>query len=285
MHESFLSNGIDIISATNAFGMGVDKPDIRFIIHYAHPSSIDSYYQEIGRGGRNGERCDCILLYSPYDRKVQEQFILNATPTADEVEECFDEVVRPADRTGELAVNRQTYESRNVELFEMEKAGMLGRRDVMCGTASIYLSLEVEAALDMCSPHQRNILTELDRRLDLWRKGYAAEIDMNDLSRTCFPEMEAYALEQALLQIDAMGAIVYRPNDRSICYDVRAGSIDEVLREKIDESSSRRRSFKMKRLRAMIDYGSLRSCLREYLLAGLGNDAAASRCGFCDNCL
>lgn len=285
VHEGFLSNGIDIISATNAFGMGVDKPDIRFIIHYAHPSSIDSYYQEIGRGGRNGERCDCILLYSPYDRKVQEQFILNATPTADEVEECFDEVVRPAGRAGELAVNRQTYESRNIELFEMEKVGMLGRRDIMCGTASIYLSLEVEAALDMCSPGQRHILTELDRRLNLWGKGYVAEVDINDLRRTCFPEMDAYALEQALLQMDAMGAIAYRPNDRSICYDVRAGSIDEVLREKIDESSSRRRSFKMKRLRAMIEYGSLRSCLREYLLAGLGNAAAASRCGFCDNCL
>ncbi len=285
VHERFLSNDIDIIAATNAFGMGVDKPDIRFIIHYAHPSSIDSYYQEIGRGGRNGERCDCILLFSAYDRKVQEQFILNATPSADDVAECFDEIVGAAPHGEELAVSRQTYESRNVELFEMEKAGMLDRRPVMCGTASIYLALDVESALDLCSEDQTEILARLDRRLDLLRTGYAAEVDMNALSRTCFPEMDAFSLEQALLRMDAMGAIVFRPNDRSICYDVRAASVSEVLRERFRESSSRRRDFKMKRLRAMIDYGRRRTCLRHYLLTTLGSDAPESRCGFCDNCI
>jgi ATP-dependent DNA helicase RecQ len=284
-HDRFLSNDIDIIVATNAFGMGVDKPDIRFIIHYAHPSSVGSYYQEIGRGGRNGERCDCILLFSPYDRRVQEQFILNATPSADDVEECFDEIVGAIPRREGLAVSRQTYESHNIELFEMEKAGVLGRRPVMCGAASIYLALDVESALDLCSEAQKKILMTLDRRLDLLRTGYAAEADMNELSRTCFPEMDAFSLEQALLRMDAMGVIVFRPRDRSICYDVRSASVSEDIREKIHESSSQRRAFKMKRLRTMIDYGSHRSCLRYYILTALGSDAPESRCGFCDNCI
>ena len=285
VHDRFLANEIDIITATNAFGMGVDKPDIRFIIHYAHPGSVDSYYQEIGRGGRDGGRCDCILLFSRYDRKVQEHFIFNATPSVDEVEECFGEIFSPDTRPGDLALSRQIYENRNIELFEMEKAGMLGRRAVMCGTASIYLSMDLDKALEECSLEEERILSELNRRLDLSRKGYAAEVDMSDLGRTCFPEMGMFELEQALLQMDAMGKIVYRPNDRSICYDVHTGRVDENFRNRIHESSSGRRDFKMKRLETMVRYGALQSCLREYLLFSLGSESVESRCGFCDNCL
>jgi len=285
VHERFLANDIEAIAATNAFGMGVDKPDIRFIIHYAHPASIDSYYQEIGRGGRDGERCDCILLFSRYDRKVQERFILDATPSADAVEECFDDVVRPVGRRGELVLGRQVYESRNIELFEMEKAGVLGRRAVMCGAASIYLSSELERSLERCTPEQGDILTALDRRLALSRKGYAAEVDIGELSRNCFPEMEPFEFEQALLQLDAQGMIAYRPKDRDICYEICARTVSEESRRIIHESSSGRRSFKMKRLEMMVDYGSMGTCLREYLLQALGSDTVEPDCGFCDNCL
>jgi ATP-dependent DNA helicase RecQ len=285
VQERFLANEIEIITATNAFGMGVDKPDIRFIIHYAHPGSVDSYYQEIGRGGRDGGRCDCILLFSRYDRKVQEHFIFNATPTVDEVEQCFGEIFSQEIHPGDLALSRQTYENRNIELFEMEKAGMLGRRAVMCGTASIYLSSELEKALKECSSEEAEILIELNRGLNLSRTGYAAEINMSDLSKSCFPEMGLFELEQSLLQLDAMGAIVYRPSDRSICYDVYAAKVDETFKSRIHQSSSLRREFKMKRLEAIVRYGTLQSCLREYLLHSLGSESVESRCGFCDHCM
>jgi ATP-dependent DNA helicase RecQ len=285
VHERFLENDIEIITATNAFGMGVDKPDIRFIIHYAHPGSIDSYYQEIGRGGRDGGRCDCILLFSRYDRKVQEHFVFNATPDVEDVEECFGEIVRSGDRRGDLALSRQIYEARNIELFEMEKAGMLGRRAVMCGTASIYLAVELEKAVEECSPELGRIISELDRRLNLSRQGYAAEVDMKDLSQSCFPEMDMFELEQALLKLDATGTIVYRPKDRSICYDVHTGKIDDDFRDMIHESSSSRREFKMKRLDVMVAYGALRSCLREYLLCSLGGEGVEPCCNYCDNCM
>ncbi|ABR36584.1 DNA helicase RecQ [Clostridium beijerinckii] len=65
--EEFLYENLDVIIATNAFGMGIDKSNIRFIVHFTFPQNLESYYQEIGRGGRDGEDCDCYLFYCEED--------------------------------------------------------------------------------------------------------------------------------------------------------------------------------------------------------------------------
>lgn len=89
LQEKFIRGGFKAIAATNALGMGIDKPDVRFIAHVDVPGSITAYYQEVGRAGRDGRPARGVLLFDPRDSRIQEHFIRSAQPSAEE----FDRVL------------------------------------------------------------------------------------------------------------------------------------------------------------------------------------------------
>jgi ATP-dependent DNA helicase RecQ len=152
IHSSFLDGSVRVVVATNAFGMGIDKPDVRFVFHFDVPGSLDAYYQEIGRAGRDGEDAEAILYYDADDLSLQKFF---AGGKVDE--EVFARVLAAAHRaTGasslrQLAEEAEVSKSRaSVAVDALARAGALvrDRRGRVSGVRADDVPAAVEAAVE-----------------------------------------------------------------------------------------------------------------------------------------
>ena len=89
VQRDFMADRTQVVVATNAFGMGVDKPDVRAVIHYNMPATVEAYYQEAGRAGRDGLPAECVLLFAPDDLRLQNWLITSDTPGLDDLHQVY----------------------------------------------------------------------------------------------------------------------------------------------------------------------------------------------------
>ncbi|MBS1119344.1 MAG: ATP-dependent helicase, RecQ family [Deltaproteobacteria bacterium] len=163
--DRFMEGSLDVIVATNAFGMGVDKSDIRLVVHADIPRSPEAYYQEAGRGGRDGKPTRCVLLFNHSDIKLQE-FLIDASYPAAEVLRGVWKLLRDQPNLGELSPYDDELEARlrkhlggevtgatmGAAIRILERHGMLRRDDERIvatrptdSMAGVYPALDVES--------------------------------------------------------------------------------------------------------------------------------------------
>src|SRR5690606_6086036 len=97
--EAFMAEKARVIVATSAFGMGIDKPNVRLVIHHAMSGTLEAYYQEAGRAGRDGNTSTCVLLHNPADRRTHEFFINGTHPERAAIESTWRALRASAVRT------------------------------------------------------------------------------------------------------------------------------------------------------------------------------------------
>ena len=180
IQEAFMSDAADVIVATTAFGMGVDKPNVRFVYHLDVSESVDAYYQEIGRAGRDGEPAEAILFYRPEDLNIRRFFAASGQVDADQLEQVAD-AVQDADGPLEIAEIREEIDlSQTKVAVALNRLEEVGAIDVLpTGEVVATGDEDVVEAAEEAAAAQENLRTFARSRIEMMR-GYA---DMRDCRR------------------------------------------------------------------------------------------------------
>ena len=284
---------VDAVVATNAFGMGVDKADIRSVIHFNMPGTLEAYYQEAGRAGRDGDEAQCLLLYAPGDRRLQEIFIENEYPPRDVVYQIYDYLRRLDADPIELTHN-EIREGAGVEqgdsavgtaLKILEAAGGIERFLPRENMAIVRINAEPDegSLVDRLGPQahvQRIVLLSLEGLVD---RRYGETVYFNPENFANSLGLDRTALTRAIKNLTDDLPIDYVPPFRGNAARV----IDRTRRPRdleIDfpalEVRKRREYDKLDR---MVRYAQSGECRRGVILGYFG-DKSEIHCGHCDNC-
>jgi ATP-dependent DNA helicase RecQ len=291
--EAFMHDRVRVIVATSAFGMGIDKADVRVVVHHAMPGSLEAYYQEAGRAGRDGRPGTCVLLYGYPDRFTHEFFIGAAHPERRVVEQLWRLLIARADGSGLVrdrlealtAALPREVGGRTVEaaLRLLQGAGLCSPEAPTPGRVWVrLLATPARIARELTGARARD--RELLRAL--WRLAgrpleVGASLDLDALppifggSSGVLPQLERLEGGQFVSWCRQGGGwrMTTAPTRTA-----RDAPVDWAALE-------RRRQADLRRLEAMQGYAQTRYCRRAYLLRYFGDPAAREACAGCDRCV
>ena len=292
VQDSFMNEHVRAIVATNAFGMGIDKPNVRLVVHHAMPGTLEAYYQEAGRAGRDGLRSECVLLHAFPDRFTHEFFIKGAYPEKALVESVYSAMQRVVDASGLTDLGAEDISrlipgkigGREVEsaLRVLMRADAV-RRESESGSSVFIRLLATPDRIkrELPDPHD----PELGFLRALWRAAGSrlndgAVISIDGLPpgfsgfSSAIPLLTSLQSRQ-FLTWDRLGGGTRLTDPRKplSSFAVEWAVID------------RRRRAELAKLDAMQKYAYTTGCRRAFVLRYFGDDAGRGTCGGCDNCL
>ena len=296
--ENWINNKTRVIACTNAFGMGIDKPDVSTVIHYGVPDCLENYYQEAGRAGRDGKRAYAVLLYN--NREIADMELQSEVryPGREMIKEVYIAVMNY------LQVPAGIGEERSFE-FDLPAFSNAFKLNILTATYAIK-ALEQEGILrfnevffkppSLVFTTSREQLEDFEKQfpqLEQTIKGllrsyegifdYPANINENELAK--FLRKPKNAIKQDLLLIQQYGIIQYSPQKDTpqltlLLNRMYADSFVIDLKNYVE----RKKNFET-RITAIVQYITNTTLCRSKIIAKYFNDLNLKACGICDNCI
>ncbi len=278
VQERFMTDEVGVVVATIAFGMGVDKPNVRFVIHAAVPGSLPAYIQESGRAGRDGEAAECVVLYRGADVGRRKRLVTLNTSGEDEVSSFFRGLVG-VERDGRVnapfgslaALGGVEPDAAGIVLGSLEDSGLVSRGYDLWSEVEVHrldeepgdLREEV-AAVHAALPGAGSIgLPELSRKVGL---------------RPAVVQGAIYRM-----MVDGIAEVV--PRGALVDVRLKATSLDGESRRDIASRLKGRAQAAYAQIRDVESYANLSACRREHLLRHFGDAEEVAPCSGCDFCL
>jgi ATP-dependent DNA helicase RecQ len=279
--DAFMGSANAVAVATNAFGMGIDKPDIRYVVHAQIPKAVEAYYQEIGRAGRDGGPAKALLLFNHSDVFTQERLIQCSYPAEAVISDVW-AILRDVEEfdSGLAALAGQTGASE----FEISAALKILTREgkitqVPAGQRKYRLQLGTQALAGV------KLSADAARLWQQLNEAYPANVPLNvelDVLLRRF-SMSEDLFRRALSTLEKSGLLqVRRPFAGNVLKALERVAYSELGLDLTRVREQERRALLM--LKRMTDYAYTKRCRRAFLLKYFGESLESENCGSCDIC-
>lgn len=291
VQTEFMSGRARVIAATNAFGLGINKSDIRFVIHFDLPGTIEAYYQEAGRAGRDGKESYCILFYSPADRYLREFFISGDNPPPQVIIQAYEALLSYGEDTvlitySELmqGIKEQAPDMAiGTALKILEREGYIERSREKNGLAYLQLLHNIERVRESLGAKAKVQAKTLETFIQHYGDNLLAGIEFSPDDLAELGGVKREAITRLVKKLTDEKLAEYRPPFRGteikILQRVRPQELTidfAALKEK--------HKRELHKLDLMENYIYHDACRRKYILDYF-SDSGAHKCQMCDNCL
>jgi len=286
-----------IIVSTNAFGMGIDKPDVRFVVHMDLPDSPEAYFQEAGRGGRDGKLAYAILLYNNSDKAKIDQRTQSSFPEPDEIKRCYQALCSFLG----VAIGAGKGEVYDFNLIEFATAYKFNFAHAYSCLKFLELEGYIELTDELDNPSRimvtasKNELykyqvahVEMDHFVKVLLRNYAGlfndyvKIDEKHLARISGKQLPE--VTESLIKLSRAKIINYIPRKKTPLIIFTEERLDDKNLRISPENYNLRKERYTKRIEAMVNYASGTAKCRSMSLLEYFGEKNATRCGKCDVC-